>query len=137
MLDEQLASNGPFDVVLWDLSAGMSSHPWTPVLAGGRAELFGRSGLVIAASEGQDVPRGFHAPGAQTLMLLKPFTPTTLMVAVNAAVSWSLGSPGSRSPLAKPPDLTGSNDVPADAKADAAHELVEAVAHRGRIVLTL
>jgi hypothetical protein len=89
MLDEQLASNGPFDVVLWDLSGGMSSHPWTPVLAGGRAELFGRSGLVIAASEGQDVPRGFHPPGAQTLMLRKPFTPMTLMDAVNAAVSCS------------------------------------------------
>lgn len=86
-LAEQLSSRGPFDVVLWDLSAGTPAHPWTRSLAGCSESIFGRSRLVIAASQAQEVPRLIRHPGTQILTLLKPFTPMTLMDAVNAAVS--------------------------------------------------
>ena len=92
-LDAQLDSQGPFDAVFWDLSAGMPSHPWAAALAGG-AGSFGDSRFVIAAVQGQQVPRVRRPPDEQTL-LLTPFTPSTLMATVNAAVS---SSRHSRSP---------------------------------------
>lgn len=84
-LDAQLASHGPFDVVFWDLSAGVPSHPWAAALAGG-ADRFGQSGIVVAASEGQPLPQPLRGLEERTQRLLAPFTPTTLMAAVNAAV---------------------------------------------------
>jgi hypothetical protein len=86
-LDEQLAAQGPFDVVFWDMSAGVPAHPWAEALAGG-AGSFGKSGIVIATSQEHPMPQPRQDPDERTQMLLMPFTPVTLMAAVNAAVPW-------------------------------------------------
>ncbi len=112
-LADQLSLKGPFDVVLWDLSAGTPAHPWIRALAGCSESIFGRSRLVIAASQAQEVPRAFRHPGKQILTLLKPFTPMTLMDAVNAAVSCSRETQiRITAPLPEASDVDGSGQRP-------------------------
>lgn len=112
-LADQLSSKGPFDVVLWDLCPGTPAHPWTQTLADCGESIFGRSRLVIAASQAQEVPRAFRHPGKQILTLLKPFTPMTLMDAVNAAVSCSRETQiRITAPLPEASDVDGSGQRP-------------------------
>jgi len=89
-LARQLSVRGPFQVVVWDVSQAQYGAPGAMPAPEGIGA-FGRSGVVVAATDARQAEDVAGPPSDQARVLLKPFTTVALMAAVRAAARWSEG----------------------------------------------
>jgi hypothetical protein len=88
-LARQLSVGGPFQVVVWDVSQPAQSHAPSAMPTPDGIAAFGRSGVIVAASDAKEAEDIAGHLNDQARVLLKPFTTVALMAAVRAAASWS------------------------------------------------
>lgn len=88
-LARQLSVRGPFQVVVWDVSQPAQPQLGSAMPTPSGVSAFGRSGVIVAATDAKQAEEAVGPPNEQARVLIKPFTTVALMAAVRAAARWS------------------------------------------------